>query len=245
MPTTDRETLVAEAVLDLATRTYECDVLDLLHDLTAYMVSLLGVRAAGATISNEAGKVDYLTASDEMCRQLEEEQLELDEGPCVDSTRSGTVLAPVALHPAGPVVQRWPRFAPRALSLGITSAAAVPLRAGEHTVGAVNLMSTAPFPLTERDLRLAQTLADAFGAWLRHRQVLRTKDEIVRQLQRALETRIVIEQAKGVLASRLGIGVDEAFVRLRCHARARQQKLSDLASRIAQGAMPCGLDVAP
>ncbi|EME52385.1 GAF and ANTAR domain-containing protein [Amycolatopsis decaplanina] len=241
MPATHRETLVAEAVLELATRSHDSDALDLLHDLTTCLVTLLGLRAAGATIPNEAGQVDYLTASDEVCRQLEQDQFELDEGPCVDSTRSGTALPPIALHPPGLGPQRWPRFTPRALRVGITHVAAVPLRAGKHTLGAVNLMSVTPAAPTESDLRLAQALADAAGSWLSQHRTQRTKDEIIDQLQTALNARIVIEQAKGVLAAHLKINVDEAFHRLRAHARNRRLKLTELAARIARGDIPSEL----
>ena len=238
MYTTDHEALVAEAVLDLATRTYKYDALDLLHDLTAYMVSLLGVYAAGATILNEAGQVDYLTASNEVCRQLEEVQIELDEGPCVGSTRSGTLLTPLTLGPSSPGLRRWPRFTPRARRVDITSVAAVPLKAGRHTVGSVNLMSGGITMPTALDLRMAQALTAAAGAWPQHRRVLLSKDEIVEQLQTALQTRIVIEQAKGVLAARLGITVEDAFPRLRSYARARRMRLRDIATRVAQGDVP-------
>ncbi|MFD7817470.1 ANTAR domain-containing protein [Streptomyces sp. NPDC059785] len=242
--TTERESLIAEAVPDLAARTCDCDVLDLLHDLTAHMVTLLGVRAAGTTVLNEAGEVDFLTASDETCRELEEDRLELNEGPCVDSARSGTVLAPVALRGPGPGPRRRPRFTVRALRAGILGVAAVPLRAGEHTLGTVNLLSATPDGPTERDLRLAQVLADAAGAWLRQRQVLRTKDGILGQAEAAPDSRIVIEQAKGVLAARLGISVEESFARLRAHARAQQQRLGDLATSVARGTVPPALATA-
>ncbi|MEV7548094.1 GAF and ANTAR domain-containing protein [Amycolatopsis sp. NPDC089917] len=241
MPSTERERKVAEAVFDLATRTHECDVLDLLHDLTTYLVALLGIRAAGATILNEVGQVDYLTASDEVCRRLEQDQFELDEGPCVDSTRSGEVLFPTTLHPPGDGARRWPRFVPLALRAGIIRVAAVPLRAGDHTLGAVNLMSASRAAPTSRDLGLAQVLADAAGAWLSQRRALQTKDEIVDQLQAALNGRIVIEQAKGVLAATLAIDVEEAFQRLRAHARDRRVNLADLAARVARGESPAEL----
>ncbi|MFF0744303.1 ANTAR domain-containing protein [Streptomyces sp. NPDC004111] len=243
MHTTDREVLVAEAVLDMATRTYGYDAPDLLHDLTSYVVSLVGVRAAGATVLNAAGQVDYLTASDEVCRRLVELQLALDEGPCLDSTRAGATLAPLALGPGSPGLRRWPRFAPEALRAGITGVAAVPLRVGAHTVGSVNLLGDGSAVPSAPDLRLAQVLADAAGAWLQYRLLLRSRDEVVEQLQNALRTRVVIEQAKGALAARLGIGVEEAFARLRAHARARQEKLHDLAVRVARGAVPAELRV--
>lgn len=95
---------------------------------------------------------------------------------------------------------------------------------------------------TRQDLRLAQVLADAAGTCLHHRQALRTEDEIINQLETALESRIVIEQAKGVLAARLSIGVEEAFARLRDYARSQHRKLTDLASDVAQGAVPPEFD---
>ncbi|MGW2227991.1 ANTAR domain-containing protein [Streptomyces formicae] len=241
MSVTRHDVLAAQAVLDLASRADGFDMLELLHDLTTHTVALLGVRSAGVTILNATGQVDYLTASDEACRRLEEDQLELNEGPCLDSTRTGNTLAPVLLRADRPSRQLWPRFTVRALRAGITSVAAVPLRTPQHSLGAVNLMSAGRVP-TREDLCLAQLLADAAGTCLHHRQTLLARDEIIRQLETALESRIVIEQAKGVLASRLGIDVEEAFARLRGHARSRQQKLTELAALIAQGAVPAELD---
>lgn len=241
MPVTPRDVLAAHNVLDLASRTDGFDMLELLHDLTTYTVDLLSVRSAGITLLNEAGEVDYATASDETCRRLEEDQLELGEGPCLDAARTGDALAPVLLNAAYPSRRLWPRFTLRALRVGITSVAAVPLRTPQYPLGALNLMSSGRVP-TRQDLRLAQVLADAAGTCLHHRQALRTEDEIINQLETALESRAVIEQAKGVLSARLGIGVEEAFTRLRDHARSRRQKLTVLASDIAQGAVPAELD---
>lgn len=165
---------------------------------------------------NRVGQVDYVTASDETCRRLEEDQLDLDEGPSVDSARTGEVLAPVLLHADRPGVLRWPRFTPRALDAGIAGVAAVPLRVGPHPLGALNLLSADRAPRWE-DVDVAQVLADAAGVCLQHRQVGIAKDEIIRQLETALSSHIVIEQAKGVLAARLGVDMDEAFTRLCGH----------------------------
>ncbi|MCQ4207834.1 ANTAR domain-containing protein [Streptomyces longispororuber] len=237
------DVLTSQAVLDLAFRADGFDVLELLHDLTAHTVSLLGLRSAGVTVLSETGQVDYLTASDETCRRLEEDQLELGEGPCLDSTRSGKILPPVLLRAAHPSHDLWPRFTARALRAGITSVAAVPLRTPHHPLGAVNLMSGGRVP-TREDLSLAQSLADAAGICLHHRQTVLTKNEIIGQLQTALTSRIVIEQAKGMIAARQGIGMEEAFNRLRGHARSRQQKLTELATHVVQGALPVEIDTA-
>ncbi|WP_181771614.1 GAF and ANTAR domain-containing protein [Amycolatopsis pittospori] len=238
MPTTEREFVVAEAVLSLADRGNDFDPLEMLHDLTTHVVALLPVRSAGITILDEYGQVDYVTASDEVCRRLEEDQIELGEGPCVDSARTGTALTPTTLRPSDSPPPRWPRFTPRALRAGITSVAAVPLRDADTVIGALNLMISAPSMPTRHDLRLAQTLADAAVVCLRQRRVLLGKDAIIDQLQTALDSRIVIEQAKGFLAAHCQITVDEAFSRLRSHSRDNQRKLSDLAAQVAQGSIP-------
>ncbi|MEU8413836.1 GAF and ANTAR domain-containing protein [Amycolatopsis japonica] len=245
MPTTEREFIVAEAVLSLTDRRDDFDPLEMLHDLTTHVVALLPVRSAGITILDEHGQVDYLTASDETCRRLEEDQIELGEGPCVDSTRTGVALPPTALLRHGQGPPRWPRFTPRALRAGITSVAAVPLRGTDHSIGALNLMISAPAAPTRHDLRLAQTLADAAIVCLRQRHVLLGRNAIIDQLQIALDSRIVIEQAKGFLSSHCQISVDEAFNRLRGHSRRHNRNLSDLAAQIAQGAVPVPFWSAP
>ncbi|WP_246260579.1 ANTAR domain-containing protein [Streptomyces typhae] len=150
-------------------------------------------------------------------------------------------MAPVLLNAAHPSRRLWPLLTRRALSAGITSVAAVPLRTPRHLLGALNLMSAGGRVPTRESLRLAQALADAAGVCLHHRRALLTKDEIIGQLESALGSRIVIEQAKGALASRLGVDVDEAFARLRNHARSRQQKLTEPAAEVARGVTPADL----
>lgn len=239
MPATERETLVAEAVLSLAAG--DRPVPDLLHDLTVSVAALLGLRAAGVSVLDETGKADCLTTSDETFLPLARSQFELGEGPAVDSIRTGAVLPPVTLRPAGSGPQRWPRFTARALRAGVARAAAVPLRAGEYTVGAVTLFGGTPSVPAAQDLRLAQVLADAAGAGLSQRQALRTKDEIIGQLQSALDSRVVIEQAKGILSAHLDVNLGEAFERLRSYARGQRLKLSELAELVVQGDIPSGL----
>ncbi|MFF0738800.1 ANTAR domain-containing protein [Streptomyces sp. NPDC004111] len=242
MSSLPRDFLVARAVLELGSRPDGFDALELLHDLTAYAVRLVRVRSAGVTVLDENGDVDYVTASDEVCARLEEDQLDLDEGPCLDATRSGSILPPVTLHPAGPAFARWPRFAPRAAAAGFTSVAAVPLRTPRQSLGAVNLLQTGRATISFADLQVAQLLADAAGTRLHHRRSLLERDEVIAQLTGALQSRIVIEQAKGILAARLGTDVEDAFGRLRAHARTRQQKLTHLARQITQGQIPADLD---
>lgn len=240
MPATEREARIAEAVRDLVHRSADFDPLELLHDLTGHATALLPVAGAGVTVLDDLGRVEYATASDERCRRLEEVQIELDEGPCLDATRDGTAMAPASL--SGPAALRWPRFARRARRAGVTAVAAVPLRTPGFTAGALNLMSGQETEIpTANDLRIAQALADATAACFGHQHDLHDQAVLIQQLSTALESRLVIEQAKGVLSERLGVSLDDAFGRLRAHARARQLKLTDLAADVAQGTVPSEL----
>lgn len=241
MPATEREVQIAEAMLDLADRVADFDVLDLLHDLTDHALTLLPVQGAGITIVDDRGWVRYATASDERCRELEEIQIELGEGPCLDSTRSSESLFPVAFGDGGPGAGRWPRFARHAHLAGVIAIAAVPLRTSEVTIGALNLINTAQPFVTSLDLHVAQALASATTACFVHKHRLRGQSEIVEQLQGALNSRVAIEQAKGVLSERFGISMDEAFARLRGYSRTRRLILRDLAIDVAQGNGPTEL----
>ncbi|MEV5597434.1 ANTAR domain-containing protein [Streptomyces sp. NPDC052496] len=240
MPATEREARIAEAVRDLVHRTADFDPLELLHDLTGHTTSLLPVAGAGVTVLDDLGRVEYATASDERYRRLEEVQVELDEGPCLEATRDGAAMPPASL--TGPAAMRWPRFARHARRAGVIAVAAVPLRTPGFTAGALNLMcgQASEIP-TANDLRIAQALADATAACFGHQHDLHDQAVLIQQLSTALESRLVIEQAKGVLSERLRVSLDDAFERLRAHARARQRKLTDLAADVAKGSVPTEL----
>lgn len=225
MPATEPEVRVAEAVLDLARRVSDFDVLDLLHDLTDHALTLLTGQGIGITIVDARGRVRYLTASDERCRKLEEIQIELGEGPCVDSARSTNPLGPIAFGDGSPGAMRWPRFAAHFHTARVIAIAAVPLRTSETTIGALNLINTRPPVLTSLDLDVAQALADADAVCFLNRRRPREQAEITDQLLAALNHRITIEQVKGVLAERFRISMDEAFARLRGHAPRRRTSM--------------------
>lgn len=241
MSSTEREIHVAHAVFDLALRPAGFDPLELLHDLTAHAVALLPVQCAGVTVLNlGSDDVVYATASDERCLALEEDQRELDEGPCLDATRGQRPL-PVTALTGPPGTVRWPRFAARAQEAGITSVAAVLLRLPGVPLGALNLMMSGPPHLSDQDLQLAQTLADATSAALSFRQQPVDRVQVLTRVRTALDSRMVIEQAKGVLYERLGISMDEALRRLRAHARSRRQKLTELSTQVVHGHVPADL----
>ncbi|MFI0259528.1 ANTAR domain-containing protein [Streptomyces sp. NPDC017056] len=241
MSTTDREIRIAHAVLELTHRRADFDPLELLHDLTAQAVALLPVRCAGITVLDREGNdAVYVTASDDLCLALEEDQGELNEGPCLDSARTQRPL-PVLSLTGPPGSLRWPRFAPRARRAGIMAVAAVPLRLPQVPLGALNLlMAEPPYP-SSRDLRLAQVLADATSTALAFRQEIAEMEQVLGQLQTALDSRLVIEQAKGALSVRLNVSLDEAFQRLRAHARSHQRQLTELSAQVARGQVPAEL----
>lgn len=245
MQTTEREVRIAEAVLDLAHRVADFDIMDLLHDLTEYALTLLTVECVGITVVDDQGWVQYATASDERCRELEEAQVDLGEGPCLDSARGSEPLASVTFGDDSPGAARWPRFTPHAREAGVIAIAAVPLRVHpDTTIGALNLMNTQLPVIPTADLRVAQALAGAAAACLLHQHRLGSQDEIGRQLQEALNSRVVIEQAKGVLSERLDLSMDQAFTRLRGHARSRKLTLTHLATEVAMGRGPAELNTA-
>jgi len=244
MPATEREVRVAEAVLGLARRVADVDVLDLLYDLTDQALALLSVQGVGVTIVDARGLVRYVTASDERCRNLEEIQIELGEGPCVDSARSNSRLGPVAFGDGSPGATRWPRFAARTRAEGVVAISAVPLSMSETTIGALNLINTRSPLITSVDLDVAQALASAATACFLNQHRPRDEEELVDQLRGALNDRITIEQAKGVLSERFRISMDAAFVLLRGHARTRRLPLKDLAIELAKGRGPSELNPA-
>ncbi|QWF77851.1 GAF and ANTAR domain-containing protein [Amycolatopsis sp. CA-230715] len=246
MPSTEHDARIAEAVCDLAHRDGEnFDSLELFYDLTTHALALLPVQCAGITVMDERSEVTHVTASDERCRKLEDVQIKLGEGPCVDSVRTDGPLVPALFGPGTSGNERWPRFAPHAQRAGITSIAAVPLRAFDTMLGALNLMNARTPAPTALDLRVAQAMASTAAAAFLHQDRIRSQQDIVAQLQGALNSRIVIEQAKGMLSERFRVSVDEAFVRLRGHARSRRISLSTLAGEIAQGEGPSELNPAP
>ncbi|MGW7070595.1 ANTAR domain-containing protein [Streptomyces sp. NPDC054855] len=229
-----REERLASAFVDLAAPVREVSVPDALHALTEHCVDLLEVSAAGVMLDVPHGRLVEVMASDEYTRSLELLGLEWDEGPLLDCRRSEADVSEFRLD-TEPACARWPRFTPRALLLGFTSVATVPLRCRGTVVGALSLLHDRPTPVDDTRLRLAQALADTATACVITRQTLHEQRTQIAQLQDALESRILIEQAKGFLANSRGCSADQAFIRMRTYARNRRLKLSDVARQVLNG----------
>jgi hypothetical protein len=224
---------LAETFVELAdTLIDDFDVIDFLHILAARCVELLNIAAAGIMLAGPDGSLTTVAASDEQARLLELFETQTDEGPCRDCYRLGAAVVNVDLRGAR---ERWPRFAPQAVAAGFGSANALPLRLRAQVVGSLNLFHADIRGLASADLRVAQALADAATIGILQERSIRSREAVASQLQRALTSRIAIEQAKGVLAERLQIGVDDAFAVLRGAARSRNLLLSELARDVANG----------
>lgn len=228
-----RERLLAEAFVDTAdTLVEDFDVIDFLHTLAERCVAILDVDAAGIMLADPAGVLHATASSTENARLLELFELQSEVGPCIEAFTTGRSVVNVDLRASA---VRWPRFAEAAGATGFVSAHALPLRLREQVIGTLNLFCERPGTLSEADVRTGQALADVATVAILAHSSFRHADLLAEQLQYALTSRIAIEQAKGVLAERRGISVDEAFTLLRGHARSRNVRLSDLARAVANG----------
>jgi transcriptional regulator with GAF, ATPase, and Fis domain len=230
----DREQRLAKTFVELAdTLVADFDVIDFLQVVAGRAVELLDVAAAGMVLADHSGVLVTVAASDERARLLELFEIQNDEGPCRDCYRQGAAVVNVDLDRAR---ELWPRFAPQAISAGFGSANAVPLRLRSQVIGSLNLFHTGRGGLDSEQLPLAQALADAATIGILQQRTIRYGEVVAGQLQAALTSRVVIEQAKGVLAERLQISTDDAFGVLREASRSRNRLLSDLAREVASGA---------
>jgi GAF domain-containing protein len=235
--------LLADRFVSLAdTLVDDFDVVDLMDQLVATSVELLGTEAAGLLLRDPRGTLQLIASSSEESRLLELFQLQNREGPCLDCVSSGK---PVAVERISAASGRWPHFVPEAGSMGFLSVYAVPLRLRDQVIGGLNLFRTADPPLTRADQRLAQALADIATIGLLQQRAITHATVLAEQLQHALNSRVVVEQAKGVLAATGGVAVDTAFGLLRGYARSSNQKLSVVAESVVRRRIDVHLILTP
>jgi GAF domain-containing protein len=225
-----REAMLARTLVELAdTLVADFDVVELLTLLTDRCVEMLDVGAAGIMLVAADGDLRLMASSSEAMRVLELFELQAREGPCVDCFRTGE---PVVNKDLASVNGIWPRFAPEALVAGFHSVHALPMRLRGAVLGALNLFHVEPGQMCEADVEAAQALADvATIALLQHRASLESQ-ALNDQLNSALNTRVVIEQAKGIVAEREQLNMEQAFSRLRNHARNHNLRLADVARAV-------------
>ena len=237
-----REEALVRSLVEMAdTLVDDYDVVDLLTGLADRCVELLGVAAAGVMLASPDGELRLVASSSEAMRVLEVFELQAQEGPCLDAYRTGERVEHEHLR-AG--AGRWPRFATVALEAGFQSAFALPLRLRHMTIGAMNLFHAEPAPMDERDVIVARAFADlATISVIQHRAATESQ-RINEQLSGALTSRVVVEQAKGVISERAGIDLADAFERLRSHARNHNLRLTEVAQAAIQGTLDLFTDAA-
>jgi transcriptional regulator with GAF, ATPase, and Fis domain len=233
-----REQRLAEVFVELAdTLVEEFDVVDFLQTLTERCVELVDTDAAGLMLNDQRGNLQVVAYTDESARLLELFELQKAEGPCLDCFATGQVIANVDLADSR---SRWPVFTEAALTVGYTYSHALPLRLRRQVLGALNLFTVERKALTDDHLAVAQGMADIATIGLLHERALHDQVILAEQLQTALHSRIVIEQAKGVLSARAGISVSDAFSRMRTHARRTGEQLTSVAESVVAGRLDHG-----
>ena len=229
----DREQAVSRAFVALAdTLVDDYDIIDLLDRLVAHSVALLAADAAGIMLGDAHRQLRVVAASSEDAELMELLQLQNEQGPCLDCYRTGGAgQRPRPRRCRRPVARP---SSPRSAQAGaFRSVHALPLRLRGEAIGALNLFHHTPGPLPEADLALGQALADVATIGILQERAIRRGEVVNEQLQTALTSRVVIEQAKGVLAQHHGLSMDAAFDRLRRYARDRNLRLAEVARQLA------------
>ncbi len=229
---------LAQTFVELAdTLVADFDLLEFLQALTERCVELLEVDAAGLLLAGADGSLRLVAASAEEARVVELLQLQHDEGPCPDSYRTGlAVIVPDIRVPE--VAARWPRFAAAAAQGGLVGVHALPMRLRDEVIGTLNLFSSAPGGLEPLVAGAARALVDVATIGILQERAIRERELVAGQLQVALNSRVVIEQAKGILAERLQVSPDEAFLLMRRFARNHNRPLTELAGDVIRGTAP-------
>ena len=225
-----REGQLVDAFAALAdTLVDDYDAVDLLQTLVENCRDLLDVTAAGILLTTADGTLEVVASTSEASRLIEVMQLSAQAGPCIDCYTTGAVVSVPDITEAP---AKWSAFRDRAAQLGFASVYAIPMRLREQTIGALNLLRAETGELNERDVRAAQAMADVATIGILHARSLSESDSVRDQLQRALNSRVVIEQAKGVLSQTHNVSTDDAFALMRQYSRNHGLLLSSVAEQL-------------
>lgn len=205
------------------------DLIEFTELLAIRSVELLGIADAGVILSGGQGELQVLASSSELLRFMELIEVQVDDGPCFEAWRDGEV---VRSHSLEDDRDRWPKFAPLALDAGFRSAYGIPMRLRDQCIGALNLFAEEPHGLDEHDEHLARALAEMATIGILHARYAQDKATLAEQLQSALNSRVSIEQAKGIVAAQAEVEVDDAFALLREHARRNNRRLTEVAGDV-------------
>ena len=211
---------VADTLVD------DFDLIEFLQMLTSRTAELAGAAAAGLLLADQQGNLQFMAASEEDTKMLELFQVQNHEGPYQDCFRTGR---PVANADLGAAADRWPVFAPRAVEAGFGSVYAIPMRLRSQTIGALNLFGDGAGGLQPDGMHIVQALADVATIGLLQERAVRRGEVLTEQLQSALNSRIIIEQAKGVIAQIYTVDINQAFELLRGYSRRHHLRIGNVA----------------
>jgi GAF domain-containing protein len=231
-----REDDVVSALVSMSdTLVADYDVVEMLTAVTGRCVHLLDVSAAGVMLASPPGReLRLIASSSEAMRLVELFELQAKEGPCLEAFRTGEPVAHEVLQGG---TGRWPAFATAAMQAGFGSVCALPLRLRDVTIGALNLFSVGDAQMEDRNLIVARAFADLAAIGVLQHRAASEAQRVNEQLSGALSSRVVIEQAKGVIAERAGIDLTEAFSRLRRYARNHNLRLTSVAQAAVDGTL--------
>ena len=230
-PPDGREQQLAAMFVTLAdSHAEDFDVVEALDLLVSFCVDTLHCDGAGVLLGDLRGRLAVMASAGEWTRAVDVSQLRHNEGPGIDCYRDHE---PVIVHNVNEAVQQWPRFAPLAIRHGVRGVHALPMSVRQETIGALCLYGRSGVPLALDDIHVAQSLAETAAIGILQQRALQASNLLSDQLQTALNSRIVIEQAKGIISARTGVDLDTAFRSLLQHARANNLRLSEVARAVA------------
>ena len=201
-----------------------------LAELTKSVTSVLGLGGSGVTMAEE-GQLQFVTAVTPDSKELERSQEQHQEGPCRDAYETGVVVRVTDVRQES---ARWPDYAATATELGVAGVAGIPMRDGDEVIGALNIYSSEPREWSDEDIAVAVVLADVATSYVLNASKLHDQEQLSEQLQEALESRIVIEQAKGITAQKRSVTIDHAYQHMRGHARSNHASLRTVAHAIVE-----------
>ncbi len=228
-----REDLLSSTFVELAdTLVADFEAVDFLHLLVERAVQLLDADAAGLMLVDARGRLQVVATTHHEARVLEVFQIQNEEGPCLECCRTGRPLVNLGVDE---VARRWPRFRTATQEAGFRSTHALPMRLRDEVIGALNLYCVDESIVSDTDVSLGQAMADIATIGLLQERSVRHQEALAEQLQGALNSRVLIEQAKGVLAERAGLAIDDAFSVLRSYSRRTRRPLTEVARGVIEG----------
>ena len=228
--------LNAAFVMVADTLTADYDVVDLLHKLVQECTDILAVQHGGLMLADSSGNLQLMASTSESADLVEVMQLAAGTGPCVDCFISGKQVSVPDIAKSS---WKWPAFSIAALEQSFLSVHAIPMKLRGDVIGTMNLFGVSTGELTARDAAVAQALADVATIGILHERITSRSNEVADQLQRALDSRVLIEQAKGALSQSRGLTTDEAFNALRWYARNNRMTLH----AVAEGVTSRSIDI--